>query len=124
MKTDWCAFTNANKFGVGIYMPNADEYVASRGRKSLNYYSEKMNSNYHEEFFTFADGEITPAYAAMNYSYLNPSLHRKMVDFVPLEYTYALYLGDVEEMRTAFDKLEDKKVNAHLTDSTKGWPQK
>ena len=124
MKTDWCAFTNANKFGVGIYMPNADEYVASRGRKSLNYYSEKMNSNYHEEFFTFADGEITPAYAAMNYSYINPSLHRKMVDFVPLEYTYALYVGDVEEMRTAFDKLEDKKVNAHLTDSTKGWPQK
>ena len=124
MKTDWCAFTNANKFGVGVYMPNADEYVASRGRKSLNYHSEKMNRDYHDFFFSFADGEITPSYAAMNYSYFNPSLHRKMVDFVPLEYTYALFIGDTDEMSTVFNGLESKKINEHLKDTTKGWPAK
>ena len=124
MKAEWCAFTNANKFGVGIYMPYADEYVASRGRKSLNYYTEKCNSDYHENFFSFADGEITPSYAAMNYSYLNPSLHRKMVDFVPLEYTYALFVGDTTEMNDVFNGLKSKNINAHLKDTSKGWPQK
>ena len=51
MKEEWCAFVNANKFGVGIYMPNADVYIASRGRKTNNYYSEKQNHSYHKNFF-------------------------------------------------------------------------
>ena len=124
MKYDWCAFVNANKFGVGIYMPNADEYVASRGRRSNNYYSEKCNRDYDEGFFTFGEDEIVPSYAAMNYNYINPSLHRKMVDFVPLEYTYALFVGDTDEMKSIFDGLESKNINAHLLDTTQGWPAK
>ena len=124
MKYDWCAFVNINKFGVGIYMPNADEYVASRGRRSNNYYTEKCNRLYSDQFFNFAEDAITPSYAAMNYNYVNPSLHRKMVDFVPLEYTYALFVGDTDEMKTVFDGLESKNINAHLLDTTQGWPAK
>ena len=126
MVNDWCAFVNANKFGVGIYMPNADTYVASRGRRSNNYYSEECNRLYHKGFFTFEDGDITPSYAAMNYNYINPALKRKMVDFVPLEYTYALYVGDTDEMGSVFGRLKNEQIvtNAHLADETTGWPKK
>ena len=126
MINDWCAFVNANKFGVGIFMPNADVYNASRGRRSNNYYSEECNRLYHKGFFTFEDGDITPSYAAMNYNYINPALKRKMVDFVPLEYTYALYVGDTDEMGSVFGRLKNEQIvtNAHLADETTGWPKK
>ena len=124
MKNEWCAFVNANKFGVGIYMPNADQYIASRGRKSNNYFSEEQNRSYHKNFFTFDDSAITPSYAAQNYNYINPSLRRKMVDFIPLEYTYALFVGDTDEMSTVFNGLEVLNINAHLLDTTQGWPTK
>ena len=126
MINDWCAFVNANKFGVGIYMPNADVYNASRGRRSNNYYSEECNRLYHKGFFTFEDGDITPSYAAMNYNYINPALKRKMVDFVPLEYTYAIFVGDTDEMGAVFGRLKNEKIvtNAHLSDETIGWPKK
>ena len=124
MKESWCAFVNQNKFGVGIYMPNADTYVASRGRKSNNYFSEPFNKNYHKGFYTFSDDQIIPSYAAMNYNYINPALNRKMVDFVPLKYSYALFIGDTEEMDNIFDGLEHLKMNDHLLDTTQGWPTK
>ena len=60
----------------------------------------------------------------MNYNYINPSLQRKMVDFVPLEYTYALYVGDTDEMKEVFDGLKSLNINAHLLDTTVGWPAK
>ena len=125
LKNGWCAFVNENKFGVGIYMPNADKYVASRGRKSVNYFSEKGNSRYYEEFFQFSDDELVPSYAVFNYSYINPSLERRMIQFVPLEYSYALFIGDTDEMRSAFEDLKEDGTltNAHLTnEETRGWP--
>ncbi len=126
MKQDWCAFVNDSYFGVGIFMPNADEYVASRGRKSNNYYSEEQNRLYKDIYFDFGESEITPSYAAMNYNYINPSLHRKMVDYVPLKYSYALFVGDTDEMGSVFGRLADEKIltNDHLTDTTQGWPAK
>lgn len=126
MIRDWCAFVNSNLFGVGIFMPNADRYIASRGRKSNNYFYERFNSDYHEDFYTFGDEEIVPSYAAMNYNYINPCLQRKMVDFIPLEYSYALFVGDTTEMKSVFTRLEDDGIltNEHLLDETKGWPRK
>lgn len=121
----WCAFVNENKFGVGILMPNADRYIASRGQISTNYFNEKENTRYYKEYFQFEDSEIIPSYATFNYSYINPAIIRKMVNFVPLEYTYALYVGDVEEMRGVFGGLQESGVvtNEHLK-SDEGWPKK
>lgn len=127
MVTDgWCAFVNENKFGVGIYMPNADRYIASRGQISTNYFNEEENTRYYPEFFTFDESQIIPSYSTFNYSYINPSIVRKMVDFVPLEYTYALYIGDTEEMGEVFEGLGESGVvsNAHLADPNVGWPKK
>lgn len=127
MATDgWCAFVNENKFGVGIYMPNADRYIASRGQISTNYFNEDQNSRYYPEFFTFSEEQIVPSYATFNYSYINPAIIRKMINFVPLEYTYALFVGDTEEMGTVFEGFQEKGVaaNAHLADANVGWPKK
>ncbi|MBQ3019040.1 MAG: hypothetical protein IJD77_00440 [Clostridia bacterium] len=121
----WCAFVNENKFGVGILMPNADRYIASRGQISTNYFNETENTRYYKEFFQFDESEIIPSYATFNYSYINPAIIRKMVNFVPLEYSYALYVGDVEEMRDVFGGLQDGGVvtNENLK-SDEGWPRK
>ena len=124
VKNGWCAFVNENKFGVGIFMPNADKYIASRGRKSVNYFSEKGNSKYYDEFFQFDENELVPSYAVFNYSYINPSLERRMLQFIPLEYSYALFIGDTEEMGAAFKDLKETGTltNAHLAnEETMGW---
>lgn len=121
----WCAFVNENKFGVGILMPNADRYIASRGQISTNYFNEKENTRYYEQYFQFDDSQIIPSYSTFNYSYINPAIVRKMINFVPLEYTYALYVGDVDEMRTTFEGLQEGGVvtNENLK-SDEGWPKK
>lgn len=126
MVTDgWCAFVNEEKFGVGIFMPNADRYIASRGQISVNYFNEDQNTRYYKEFFTFDESkEIIPSYATFNYSYINPSIIRKMVNFVPLEYSYALFVGTTEEMSSVFEGLEEDGVvtNENLLDKENGWP--
>ncbi|MBQ8429422.1 MAG: hypothetical protein IJX30_04945 [Clostridia bacterium] len=126
VKNGWCAFVNENKFGVGIYLPNADRYSASRGRKSVSYFAEEANRKYHKDYFQFDESQIVPSYTTINYSYINPSLVRRMIDFVALEYSYALYIGDTDQMGEAFKELKTsgRLTNDHLTDETQGWPTK
>ena len=121
----WCAYVNENKFGAGIYMPNADIYYASRGRHSSNYYAEECNRKYSPENFQFDDATITPSYAALNYNYIDPAVQRKMVDFIPMLYSYAIYIGDTEEMAEAFADLNatGRITNQCLIDGS-GWPKK
>lgn len=128
VKNSWCAFVNENKFGVGIYMPNADRYIASRGAKSNSYYAEEANSIYRKKYFNFdtANGEIVPSYATSNYNYINPGIDCKLINFEPLEYSYALFIGDTKEMGGVFSDLTERSVitNANLKDPTVGWPRK
>ena len=126
MQNDWCAFVNENRFGVGIYMPNADTYFASRGVKSNNYYRYDANRRYVDKFFNFSADEIVPSYAAANYNYVCPGVNRKMVDFVTLSYGYALYIGDTDEMRSVFTTLDNNGTisNSSLADTESSWPKK
>ncbi len=123
----WCAFVNENKWGVGICLPNADKFVASRGRKSNSYFSEEANRKYHEGYFSFDESELVPSYSSINYSYINPGIHRKMVDFVPLEYTYALFIGETDQMKEVFTGMQKNgtltNVSLTKTDETV-WPKK
>ena len=106
-------------------MPNADIYYASRGRHSSNYYAEECNRKYSPENFQFDDATITPSYAALNYNYIDPAVQRKMVDFIPMLYSYAIYIGDTEEMAEAFADLNatGRITNQCLIDGS-GWPKK
>jgi hypothetical protein len=48
-----------------------------------------------------------------------------MIQFVPLEYSYALFIGDTDEMGAAFKDLKTSGTltNAHLAnEETRGWP--
>ena len=123
----WCAFVNENKWGVGICLPNADKFVASRGRKTNSYFQEECNRKYNSSYFSFDDSELVPSYSTLNYSYINPGIHRKMVDFIPLEYSYALYIGDTDQMKTVFTGLQKDGIltNASLTKTDESvWPKK
>lgn len=123
----WCAFVNENKWGVGICLPNADKYIASRGRTSNSYFNEETNHIYNSKYFQFDESQLVPSYSTLNYSYINPGIQRKMIDFVPLEYTYALFIGDTTQMKEVFTKLQDEKIltNASLTKTDESvWPKK
>ena len=123
----WCAFVNENKWGVGICLPNADKYIASRGRKSNSYYQEEANRMYHAGYFSFDESQLVPSYSTINYGYINPGIHRKMIDFVPLEYSYALFIGETDEMKQVFTGLQKEGTLTNdsltLTDESV-WPKK
>ena len=125
VKYDWCAFVNENKFGIGIYMPNADVFVASRGATSCSYYQENTNRQYITSLFDFAESQIVPSYSAFNYNYINPGVRRRMVDFIPLSYSYALYIGETAEMKNIFGAMKESGslTNSQLVDGS-GWPKK
>ncbi len=104
--TDWFAFVNEGKFGLGIYMPKMDQLVASRGW-TTTYYDNPNNSIYNNEIYQLK-GRKYPSMYVNNYNYCCPSVIRQMADFVPFEYTFALYVGTVDEMKDTFGKLKEK----------------
>lgn len=126
IKNSWVAYTNENKFGVGIFMPNCDNFIASRGAHSNNYRGDPQNCSYSATMFPeFNKSDTVPSFMASNYDYVNPQVIRKMIDFVPLKYDYALYVGDVEDMRDTFQTIRDEGIitNDALLDEN-GWPKK
>jgi hypothetical protein len=114
---NWCAFVNDLKFGVGIYMPKVDQLVASRGWTST-YYHFQLNSNYNDTLYNLSGWKYPSMYVG-NYNYCCPSVIRQMVDFVPFEYTFALYVGTVYEMKDVFGKLE--RDNEIPNDGMEAW---
>ncbi|MBQ8406063.1 MAG: hypothetical protein IJX09_05370, partial [Clostridia bacterium] len=65
--------------------------------------------------------------STINYSYINPGIQRKMIDFVPLEYSYALFIGDTDQMKEVFTGLQKDGIltNASLTKTDESvWPKK
>lgn len=104
LSKDWFAFVNEEKFGVGIYMPNAQSYNASRGCKS-SHYQNAWNTHYDRDLYDFSGYKYIPSAYTNNYNYLSAASALVMMDFVPLEYDYAVYVGTVEEMRSVFAKL-------------------
>ncbi len=115
---NWCAFVNSNMFGLGIYSPNATQFNASRGYTSTSI-TERANTTVNSYMYEEDYGKITPSCWVSNYNYINANLTVKMVDFVPLEFSYALFAGDVDEMRDAFNDLAEtgKMVKKELA-----WP--
>lgn len=76
----WCAWTNpADDYGIGLYVPNADTYFA--GKHAYNRSKD-------------------PANGACNY--VAPVNQMQMVSYQPIEYSYLMTTGSVEEIRTVF----------------------
>ncbi len=101
---DWLAFVNDKGFGIGFCMPGADMYRASRGWTSIQY-SLDVNHHYYQKIHGVLDGKYVPSAFADNYNYMCPVTNMRMLDFIPIEYEYAVYVGTTAEMRQQFDAL-------------------
>lgn len=88
----WCAWTNSNAdYGIGLYVPNADSYLA--GRHAYN-------------------GSTDSKSGATNY--VAPVNTKQLVSYEPLEYSYLMTTGSVEEIRATFKENKDFADNATL----------
>ncbi|MBO4422292.1 MAG: dockerin type I repeat-containing protein [Clostridia bacterium] len=88
----WCSWTSSSSgFGIGLYVPNVDQF-----------YAGKYNYN----------GSKDPANGATNY--VAPLNTLKMVSFDPIEYSYLITTGTVEQIRSTFKKNKDFSKNESL----------
>ena len=91
-KETWCAWTNsAADYGIGLYVPNADSYLA--GRHAYN-------------------GSTDSKSGATNY--VAPVNTKQLVSYQPLEYSYLISTGSVEEIRAVFKENKDFAGNETL----------
>lgn len=92
----WCAWTNKDiDYGIGLYVPNVDTYFA--GKHAYN-------------------GSMDPASGACNY--VAPVNQMQMVSYQPIEYSYLMTTGSVEEIRAVFTKYRDFADNASLHENS------
>ena len=105
----WLANVNDKGFGLGMYIPDVERFSASRGWKSISY-NMIANNQYDRNIYDLSDLRLIPSMYVDNYNYFSPGVTRKMVDFVPFEYSFALYIGRVEEMRQKFGDLKENET--------------
>ena len=88
----WCSWTSAQDgFGVGLYVPNVDLLYA--GKYGYN-------------------GSKDPANGATNY--VAPLNMIKMVSYTPIEYSYLITTGTVDQIRQTFKQNKDFATNESL----------
>ena len=88
----WCAWTNSAKdYGIGLYVPNSDSYLA--GRHAYN-------------------GSPDSKSGATNY--VAPVNTKQLVSYEPLKYSYLITTGSVSEIRETFKANKDFADNASL----------
>lgn len=114
----WAAFVTKDKFGLGIYNPYAD-YITAYSGISTTSYMNALNQQTHPDFYEDDYSSYIPSCYAYSYGYLNTAIYCQMIDFEPLEFAYAVYAGDVVEMRSAFKNLQ---VTGTLVEEDILWP--
>ena len=88
----WCAWTNPDKdFGIGLYVPNVDSFLA--GRYAFNNSMESTNG---------ATNYVAPVNTIL------------LKSFEALEYSYLISTGSVEEMRDVFKENKSFASNDAL----------
>ncbi len=88
----WCAWTNpTDDFGIGLYVPNVDSFLA--GRHAFNNSKESTNG---------ATNYVAPVNTIL------------LKSFEALEYSYLISTGSVEEMRDVFKENKSFAANASL----------
>ena len=95
----WCAWTNPkDNFGIGLYVPGADSYLA--GRHAFNNSKESTNG-------------------ATNY--VAPVNFIELKSFDALEYSYLITTGSLEDIRATFTTHKDFSDNATLDKNAKDY---
>ena len=92
----WCAWVSTeDNYGIGVYVPNADRYSA--GRYQYN-------------------GSKDASANATNY--VAPWKQIQLVSYLPLEYSYLICAGSVEDIRATFTENNDLFDNASLSENS------
>ena len=88
----WCAWTNSfAKYGIGLYVPGIDTMLA--GRHAHNGSKDSLNG-------------------ATNY--VAPLCMMKIVSFEPIEYSYMITTGSLDQIRSTFKANKDFATNESL----------
>lgn len=87
----WAAFTDKNGYGIGLYVPNVDNWKAGR--------------------FSY-DGSMDPRAASTNY--IAPTRRITLTCFKPLTYSYYICAGQLDEIRANFKARRDCITNNSL----------
>jgi hypothetical protein len=87
----WCAWTDDNDWGIGLYVPGVEMLIG--GRHAYN-------------------GTKEPHDAACNY--VAPLKSIKLQSFVPVEYSYLIYTGNLADMRAKFTEKKDFCANEYF----------
>ncbi len=92
----WCAWVNGNDdYGIGLYVPNVDMFIAGRHA----YESDPDSSD--------------PASGSC--SYVAPINSLRIVSYEDFEYSYLITTGSTSEIRELFDQYKDFEDNEDLT---------
>jgi hypothetical protein len=109
VRGNWFAFLNDKGFGMGFYLPNTDRFNASRGWTST-WYDTSFNSTFSDVIYQLDNRKKIPSAYVPNYNYASTGITRRMEDFVPLEYTYVVDVGNVNTMKTRFEQMQAKQL--------------
>ena len=92
----WCALINAEaNYGIGIYTPDVDKFLTMRYMSGQKGYMAPIGN---------------PC------SYCSPLNQLQIVSYRPIEYSYILSVGSVEEMRSVFTKYKDFDTNEYFVE--------
>ncbi len=122
---DWFAWTNDQKFGVGVYVPGMGSFVSGRINASKNR-EYPGNSNAYQspmnELYLYNKQEATSAYTncyVMNTCYTAPVMVATMREYIPLEYTYVVSVDFLTALRKQFKETATSKEV--VNDGLKAW---
>lgn len=109
----WMAWVNDQMFGVGLYHPTAAYYNACRYTHTTEYNDYgKSNCTVKASMYDEASSPhgYNPSAHVSNSDYMCPVIYASQLDFIPLEFSYAFFAGDVEEMQEIFDGMAEEKT--------------
>ena len=87
----WCAWTDESGYGVGLYVPNVQQFKAGRYR-------------YNQSKQELADAT----------NYVAPVRSIRLSSFVPLEYSYLIAAGQIEDLQKLFSEKQNFSSNSSL----------
>lgn len=106
---NWYAWVNDDDYGIGMYIPGI-EFLASGRIIPSSAAADKENSNAEEstllkDYRPARTSEYTQAYV-YNTDYTAPVITTTMDSYVPMEYSYVICLGNVDELRSGFQSMD------------------
>lgn len=102
----WCAWVSTeDNYGIGLYSPNIDRYSAGRYQ-----YIETLGVS------TGTSGSKNASANPTNY--VAPWKQIQLIAFKPLEYSYLICAGSVDEIRATFTDHKDIIDNASLSENS------